>query len=294
MQSRLPNLVWLRTFEASARLLNFTQAGAELGLTQTAVSQHIKALESVLGCQLFQRKPRHLALTGMGQAYVHSVRKSLGDINLSTTSLFGPLSQQTITVRAPISTVALWLAPLLPQFTDLYPEINIRLISVIWADSVSAEDVDVDLRIGYGDWPGLQVEKISQETIVPICSAATLSVINHPTDLLNRPLIHILGHEGNWALFFSTNELSMDSVQMRYSVDTSIAALALVSAGVGVATILTRFAKRAVDSGSKIAMVAAPIDFPQSHYLISPVVNGPQKPEVDLFKTWLKSKFKHE
>jgi LysR family glycine cleavage system transcriptional activator len=263
-------------------------------LTQTAVSQHIKALESVLGCQLFQRKPRHLALTGMGQAYVHSVRKSLGDINLSTTSLFGPLSQQTITVRAPISTVALWLAPLLPQFTALYPEINIRLISVIWADSVLAEDVDVDLRIGYGDWPGLQVEKISQETIVPICSAATLSVINHPTDLLDRPLIHILGHEGNWARFFSTNELSMDSVQMRYSVDTSIAALALVSAGVGVATILTRFAKRAVDSGSKIAMVAASIDFPQSHYLINPVANGPQKPEVELFKTWLKSKFKHE
>jgi LysR family glycine cleavage system transcriptional activator len=140
----------------------------------------------------------------------------------------------------------------------------------------------------------LQVEKISQETIVPICSAATLSVINHPTDLLDRPLIHILGHEGNWARFFSTNELSMDSVQMRYSVDTSIAALALVSAGVGVATILTRFAKRAVDSGSKIAMVAASIDFPQSHYLINPVPNGPQKPEVELFKTWLKSKFKHE
>ncbi len=294
MQSRIPNLVWLRTFEAAARLLNFTQAGAELGLTQTAVSQHIKALEAVLGCQLFERKPRHLALTGMGQAYVHSVRKSLADINLSTTSLFGSLSQQTITVRAPISTVALWLAPLLPQFTALYPEINIRLISVIWADSVSAEDVDVDLRIGYGDWSGLQVEKISQETIVPICAAATLPAIKHPADLLDSPLIHILGHEDNWARFFSTHELSMDSVQMRYSVDTTIAALALVSAGVGAATILTRFAKTAIDSGSKIAMVAAPIHFPQSHYLMNPVANRPQRAEVELFKTWLKSQFEHE
>lgn len=294
MQSRLPNLVWLRTFEAAARILNFTQAGAELGLTQTAVSQHIKALEEVLGCQLFERKPRHLALTGMGLAYVHSVRKSLADINLSTTSLFGSLSQQTITVRAPISTVTLWLAPLLPLFTALYPEINIRLISVIWADSVSVEDVDVDLRIGYGDWPGLQVEKISQETIVPICTAATLPAINHAADLLDRPLIHILGHEDNWARFFSTNELSMDSVQMRYSVDTTIAALALVSAGVGAATILTRFAKKAIDSGSKVAMAAEPIHFPQSHYLTNPVVHGPQRPEVELFKTWLKAQFEHE
>ncbi|MFT6371520.1 MAG: LysR family glycine cleavage system transcriptional activator [Gammaproteobacteria bacterium] len=291
MQSRLPNLVWLRTFEAAARLLNFTQAGAELGLTQTAVSQHIKALEAVLGCQLFERKPRHLALTGMGQAYVHSVRKSLADINLSTTSLFGSLSQQTITVRAPISTVALWLAPLLPQFTALYPEINIRFISIIWADSVLEDNVDVDLRIGYGDWPGLQVEKISQETIVPICAEATLPLFNHPADLLDSPLIHILGHEDNWARFFSANDLSMDNVQMKYSVDTSIAALALVSAGVGAATILTRFAKTAIESGSKIDIVAEPIYFPQSHYLTHSLISGPQRPEVELFKTWLKLQF---
>ena len=193
MQSRLPNLVWLRTFEASARLLNFTRAGAELGLTQTAVSQHIKALEVVLGCQLFKRKPRHLDLTDMGQAYVHSVRKSLADIDLSTTSLFGSLSQQTITVRAPISTVALWLATLLPRFTALYPEIKIRFISVIWANSVLEDNVDVDLRIGYGDWPRLQVEKISQETIVPICAEAKLPLLKHLTDLLDCPLVHILG-----------------------------------------------------------------------------------------------------
>lgn len=294
MQSRLPNLVWLRTFEAAARLLNFTQAGAELGLTQTAVSQHVKGLETVIGCQLFERKPRHLVLTGMGQAYVHSVRKSLADINLSTTSLFGSLSPQTITVRAPISTVALWLAPLLPQFTALYPEINIRFISIIWADSVSAEDVDVDLRVGYGDWPGLQVEKISQETIVPICAAATLPIINHPVDLLDRPLIHILGHENNWARFFLANELSMDNAQMKYSVDTTIAALALVSAGAGAATILTRFAKTAIDCDSKIAMVGEPIHFPQSHYLTNPVIHGPQRPEVELFKKWLKTQFELE
>ncbi|MGB7268060.1 MAG: LysR family transcriptional regulator, partial [Albidovulum sp.] len=70
MDTRLPNLIWLRTFEAAARLLNFTEAGDELGLTQTAVSLHIKALEGTLGCRLFDRKPRHLALTAMGQAYV--------------------------------------------------------------------------------------------------------------------------------------------------------------------------------------------------------------------------------
>ncbi len=169
MSERLPNLVWLRTFEAAARLLNFTETGRELGLTQTAVSLHMKSLEETLGCQLFDRKPRHLELTAMGQAYVHSVRNALADINLATTSLFGPLAKQTVTVRAPISTATLFLTPQLPGFLKANPAINIRLISAIWADSISDEDIDVDLRLGYGDWPGMQVEKISEESIERVC-----------------------------------------------------------------------------------------------------------------------------
>jgi LysR family glycine cleavage system transcriptional activator len=291
MQSRLPNLIWLRTFEAAARLLNFTRAGAELGLTQTAVSQHIKSLESVLGCQLFQRRPRHVELTGMGQAYVHSVRKALADINLSTTSLFGSVAKQTVTVRAPISTVALWLAPLLPEFTAKHPRTNIRLISVIWADSVLDEDVDVDLRLGYGDWPGMQVEKISDETIIPICSASVANAIKEPADLLKAPLIHILGHEDNWSRYLSAQGLNMDNSQIRYSVDTTIAALSLVSANGGYATVLTRFAEAAIKSNANIAIAGKPIAFPQSHFLTHPVIHSPLRPEVELFKAWLKSRF---
>jgi LysR family glycine cleavage system transcriptional activator len=292
MKSRLPNLTWLRTFEAAARLLNFTQAGTELGLTQTAVSLHIKSLEVALGCQLFQRKPRHLELTGMGQAYAHSVRKALADINLSTTSLFGSVAKQTITVRAPISTVALWLAPLLPEFTRLHPGINIRLVSVIWADSVSDEDVDVDLRLGYGDWPGMQVEKISAETFVPICAASAFEAIKKPADLLDAPLIHILGHEDNWTRYFAANGLKQDGSHIRYSVDTSIAALTLVSAGAGYATVLTRFAETAKKSGTTVEIVGKPIDFPQSHYLTNQVVHSPPKPEVEIFKAWLRLQFR--
>ena len=294
MHSRLPNLVWLRTFEASARLLNFTQAGTELGLTQTAVSLHIKSLETALGCQLFQRKPRHLELTGMGQAYVHSVRKALADINLSTTSLFGYVARQTITVRAPISTVALWLAPLLPDFAIEHPEINIRLISVIWADSALDEDVDVDLRLGYGDWPGIQVEKISEEYIVPIASSHNATKVKSPASLLKAPLIHILGHEDNWTRYFSAHELKMDSSQIRYSVDTTIAAFSLVSSGGGYATVLSRFAEMAIQSNPTINVVGKPIAFPQSHYITNSIGSGPTRPEVEIFKAWLKSRFEEK
>lgn len=291
MSSRMPNLVWLRTFEASARLLNFTETGKELGLTQTAVSLHIKSLESTLGCRLFLRKPRNLELTDMGQAYVHTVRKALADINLATASLFGSVAKQTITVRAPISTATLWLAPLLPAFLESHPGINIRLVSTIWANSIADEDVDIDLRIGYGDWSGMRVEKISTETIVPVCSAAVKESICRPADLLEMPLIHILGHEDNWDNYLSAHGLTAKKSDTRYMVDTTAVALALAAAGGGIATILTRFVDSAMKSGHAVSIVGEPVEFPQSHYLTSPVDQSDLTPEVALVKAWLKSCF---
>ena len=71
------NLNWLRSFEAAARHLSFTAAARETGLTQTAVSQHIKALEAQLGDMLFLRRPKSLQLTDVGKAYLITVRAAL-------------------------------------------------------------------------------------------------------------------------------------------------------------------------------------------------------------------------
>lgn len=294
MESRLPNLIWLRSFEAAARLLNFTETGRELGLTQTAVSLHIKALEGTLGCQLFERKPRNLELTAMGQAYVHAVRKALGDINVATTSLFGPISKQTITVRAPISTATLFITPLLPKFMETHPDINIRLVSTIWADSASDDEIDVDLRLGYGDWPGMQVEKISTETIVPICARNKRSSIRKPNDLLDAPLVHILGHEDNWVQYFSANQIRQRTGYKRYQVDTTTAALALTIAGAGNAVILTRFATSVINQGLPIAIAGDPIPFAHSHFLTNPIIQSAPRAEVTIFKDWLKDCFTSE
>ena len=71
------NLNWLRTFEAVARLSGFTAASQELGLTQTAVSLQIKALETKLGHDLFIRRAKSIKLTEIGKAYLPSVRNTL-------------------------------------------------------------------------------------------------------------------------------------------------------------------------------------------------------------------------
>src|SRR5260221_12298034 len=74
MSRSLPPLNALRAFEAAARHLSFTDAAAELSVTQAAVSHHVKALEERLGIKLFRRVGRRLLLTDAAQRYPPEVR----------------------------------------------------------------------------------------------------------------------------------------------------------------------------------------------------------------------------
>lgn len=291
MQIRSPNLTWLRSFEAAARFLNFTEAGRELGLTQTAVSLHIKSLEETLGCQLFERRARHLSLSAMGEAYQHSVSEALANINLATASLFGPIARQTVTVRAPISTATLWIASRLPDFTKAHPDISIRLISTIWATSISDEDVDVDVRQGVGTWSGVEAEKISTETIVPIGAKAASAQTIDAALAKETPLIHILGYEDMWDRYLSAHGHAKLTISPSLIVDTTAVAVSLVAAGGGQAAIQTRFAESAIAAGAAIAIMGNPAPFPQSHYLIHSKTRRQQRPEAEIFKAWLRDGF---
>jgi len=286
-----PNLIWLRSFEAAARHLNFTEAAKELGLTQTALSLHVRTLEKTLGCQLFTRNARHLTLTEMGLAYVPTIRQALADITLATTSLFGTLGKRSLTVKVPISTATHFLVSRLPQFRALHPEIDIRLVSNIWADSTDPGDVDVEIRLGTGAQTEGVSERISEETIVPICAAGRVSQISTPEDLLAGPLVHILGHDDHWDRYFSANGLIMDRNAVRYYLDTTCASIGVVAAGGGFAVVLTRFAKDAIAAGAGIALAGEPIAFRQGHYLVRRKPEDALRPEVHLFEAWLRECF---
>jgi LysR family glycine cleavage system transcriptional activator len=286
-----PNLVWLKSFEAAARHLNFTEAAKELGLPQTALSLHVRTLEKTLGCKLFLRNARHLSLTEMGQAYVPTIRQALADINLATTSLFGPMGRRSLTVKVPISTATHFLVSRLPDFHARHPEIDIRLVSNIWADSTEPSDVDVEIRLGNGDWRDGTSVKLSEETLVPICPKGQREQITSPRDLLSGPLVHILGHEDHWDRYLTSHGLAMDRTAVSYFLDTTCATLGLVAAGGGFAVVLTRFAQDAIASGVSIALAGTPVSYRHGHYLIHRSSQEALRPEVQLFESWLRGCF---
>jgi len=138
MRRHLHHLNALRCFEAAARLLSFTQAAAELHVTQAAISHQVRALEEALGQPLFERRPRRVRLTPAGERLVGVLSSSFDRID----ELLGQLKQsdqlkQSLQLAVTPSFSSRWLMPRLPHFWDAHPEIELHLHHTAQADAVS-------------------------------------------------------------------------------------------------------------------------------------------------------------
>src|SRR5687767_1629788 len=125
----LPPLDLLRGFESAARHLSFTRAGAELFLTQSAVSRQIQALEEFVGVALFERRHKALALTEAGQAYYRVVAASLEHIREATRKLKETRRGHVLTVTTTVSFASTWLVPRLARFRRDHPGIDVRIMA---------------------------------------------------------------------------------------------------------------------------------------------------------------------
>ena len=284
------NLNWLRTFEAVARLSGFTAASQELGLTQTAVSLQIKALETKLGHDLFIRRAKSIKLTEIGKAYLPSVRNTLETLTISTNGLFGPDLKSTIVVRASMALI-IWLAPKLGEFKMLHPEIGLKFVTTIWQESIDTQNVDVDIILAPNSNTIANLEKLSEEFIVPICSSEIAENINSIADLEQVTPIHILGFDDHWTRYMAEFGLQHEVKLTRLMVDTSVAACELVANNLGRAIVIERFAISAMSTGQNINITGDRIPLKQSHYLVKKDVTKERKTTVLIFNEWLRTQF---
>ncbi|MEP1518934.1 LysR family transcriptional regulator [Ascidiaceihabitans sp.] len=284
------NLNWLRTFDAAARHLSFTAASHELGLTQTAVSQHIKALETKLGQNLFIRRARSLQLTDIGQAYLVSVRDALEHIAFSTSGLFGPELDKTITVRASAAMI-IWLSPQLSKFQKQHPNIGIKLVTSLWQNELEKHPVDVEILLAAQNQSEPRMIKLSDEQIVPVCGMQTSTTVQRPADLMKLDAIHVLGFDDHWARYLSANGLPTDKISQRIVVDTSVAACELAASENGCAIMFERFAQQAIAAGRTVKIVGDPVANGQSHYVVQRNSASTEKRASTAFCEWLATCF---
>ena len=191
MYRNLPPLSAVRVFEAAARHGSFTRAADELGMTQAAVSYQIKALEERVGAPLFLRRPRQVDLTETGLRLAAASTQALDVLSAA----FGTM-RDNVAGKLTISTVPTlatnWLAPRLGLFQLANPSIAVRLETSPRYVDFSREDVDVAIRVGNGNWPGLVAHPLLPTIFTPMLSpelAASIGGINEPADLLRLPIL---------------------------------------------------------------------------------------------------------
>src|SRR5881227_2888342 len=161
MPRQLPPLNALRAFEAAARSESFTRAAEELCVTQGAVSHQVKALEATLGIKLFNREHQRLVITDAGRDYLNVVRDAFDRIAVGTEQLLQRQNSGVLTVSTSPDFAAKWLVHRLGHFVEAHPEIDLRVSASLHHVDFAREEVDIAVRHGEGNWPGLDAALLS-------------------------------------------------------------------------------------------------------------------------------------
>src|SRR5215207_9221997 len=204
MLRRLPPLNALKAFEAAALHESFTRAAQELCVTQGAVSHQVKALEAEIGVKLFNRERQRLVITEAGRQYLGVLRDAFDRIAVGTERLVQRQSSGVITVSTSPDFAAKWLVNRLGRFAETHPGLDLRLSATLHHVDFAREDVDLAVRHGDGNWPGLDVVRLCTEQLFAVCSPKLLAGRNRitkPWDVLKFPLLHV-DDSNAWAKWF--------------------------------------------------------------------------------------------
>lgn len=236
MGKSLPPLTWFRAFDAAARHLNFTSAADELGLTQSAVSQHVRALETRLGAPLFLRKPRGLTLTDAGRHLVPDVAAAMARLRIATDAFEPATGGDILTIATSVSFAQWFLAPGLVAFRKQVPQVRVRLVTTVWPDDFIASNADIEIRFGLTEAAGGGAHPLGDNRMIAVASPDLVAGIacDDWTALKRLPLIQPVGISDSWDKVMKTLH-QPDCPEPQYFVDTHGLAVDMAVCGAGIA-----------------------------------------------------------
>ena len=190
---RIPSLDALRIFVVAARHLSFTEAAAELNLTQSAVSHRIRGIEEELGLSLFNRLTRRLELTPQGRALAHRLDHAISEIDKSILDLSKIDDDRPLKVTMLPSVASHWLIPRLARIRNRHPEVDVQVIADPRLLDLRAEGIDLAIRFGRRPNASYHVTSLMNDRVIPVCTPDLLRE-HGPVDsieaLLAMPLLH--------------------------------------------------------------------------------------------------------
>jgi LysR family glycine cleavage system transcriptional activator len=299
MTRTLPPLSSLRAFEAVARRVSFTRAAEELHVTPGAVSQQIRLLEDLLGECLFLRTKRSVALTEAATRMLPDIQAGLDALSRATSSKILGSAERTLTISVAPSFASKWLLPRLSDFSDHYPDIDLRISATVALADFRRDNIDLAIRLGRGSYPELHAEAMFAETLTPLCSPALVKTsgrLKTPDDLRKYRLLHDTSIPGeseqsSWERWLKL--AGATQVSAHRGARFSLAELALQAAIEGAGVVLGRMvlAEGDLTAGRLIRPFKVVLPLEVSYFLVM-AKGSSRRPEIQCFRDWLFTRLK--
>ena len=280
MPRQMPPLPWFRAFEAAARHLNFTAASEELGLTQSAVSQHVRSLEQRFGLKLFHRHARGISLTDEGRRLFPDVSRAIDTLSSLSQAYDNRADGRLLTIAASVSIIQWHLAPGLAAFRRLCPEIAIRFINTTWPDEFNVKLADVEVRFGAATLVGKDAVRLQPDELIVVAAPGLAAAIGR---LAGRPLIEVVGTSDSWAHWSRHTGVETPS-EPSLQVDSHGLAVDLARRGAGIALTSSLIAGPSLREGALVRIDAPSAPSIDGYHL---AVNSRENPSARAFADWL-------
>lgn len=289
----LPPLSRLRPFEAASRHENFTDAAAELGLTQTAVSKQIAALEAELGVTLFERRNRAAFLTEEGRSFGRVVSAALAEIAAETMRLRGGRQPGGLVLHCQLCEAFYWLMPRLSRFHERHPGLEVRVVSALAPITEAAEPFDVALQTSGRSSGSARLAFTAADEVFPVAAHDLVAECDFPLapkELRNYPLLshRVVPQDWiDWPDWFAAIGQATPTGARIVAYDSFPLVLQAAVAGQGIALGWQRTVQGMVAEGKLVRVCAESVARPTEISVFRGTRRGGHR-ETDALLAWLR------
>ncbi|MCA0948267.1 LysR family transcriptional regulator [Salipiger pacificus] len=282
----LPDMKVLQTFELAARHGNFTRAGAELALTQSAVSRHVRDLEEQIGKPLFDRLRGRVVLTQAGAELLPEVQRLLRMAESTMRhATAGAQGQSLLALNAPPTFATRWLMPRLPDFLARHPGLRVDVSTNTGVFDLGSRQCDLALHFGQPLWPGGECSYLCSEIVVPVAGGALRDLkVARAGELLAQPKLHVTPRATMWGEWFASQGLEAADAQGGHWFDEFALSIEAVRAGLGIALLPRYLIEAELERGELCIVLDAPLSTEQAWYIVAPEGRGDK---AAAFADWL-------
>ena len=276
MKRSLLPLNALRAFDAAARHMSFKLAADDLSVTPAAISQQIRSLEDFLGVDLFRRTNRSLVLTEAAQLSLLPLKEGFERLEEAVDIIAGSKSSTVLKVSVSPSFASKWLVPRLASYYERRPDAIVKISATMQVTDFKAEDTDVAIRYGRGNYDGLRSEELLRETLFPVCAPGLFDgEAATPCAVLKHTLIHddsSIEDESapNWTMWLKAAGVTAPDGMPAIHFNNNALAIEAAVAGRGVALARSAIAEEDIKAGRLIKPFgeAVPVNF--AHHIVYP------------------------